>query len=271
MHILRKLCGLFGLLFIGTSCQTIETRLPPEARRPSQPQYLSDEDDFQPLEGYDPFSRVAAADRGKMTFQYLSNEGEIITQQWQKITLWYYANTQPEPGAATRFSKPKYTIVHPANNRSYTRKSMSAGWYMLQLDDSETFQIVNVAAGSDGLYVFNQNNVNNSLFAGYYQNYGKLKFVFGSLKATKKKAAISLKTQAFLTLTKDGASSLFWLYADVATGTGTRSLFWFMPVGTYTTSCYGANLLGDSDTNTYPVKTGTVTIAPGKVYQTIML
>ena len=268
---MKKLFAFLVSIFALTSCQP-DTPSLPVADEDSSISYEvdSDEDGFGSLEGYDPFSRLAATPKGKVTFQHMSNEGEIITAQWEKITLWYYGTTEPTEGANDRFSKPKYTIIRPANNRSYTRKSMSVGWYMLQLDEGR-FAKMNVTANSDALFVWNDQNTNHPLFANYHSSYGKVKFTFGRITATAKTPAVSTKAQAFLTFTSGSSSIQFWLYNDRTAGSVTKSMFWFMPAGTYAGSWYGAQLLGDSDTQTYPAKTGPITISPGKVYPNIKL
>ncbi|QJW92487.1 hypothetical protein HNV11_23740 (plasmid) [Spirosoma taeanense] len=217
-------------------------------------------------------ARIAADAKAKVTFEYMNNEGEVITREWETITLWYYGSSEPTPGANTRYQKPRSIVKHPANNRSYTRKSLLPGWYMIQLDDRSTFQVQKFEAGSDGLYVFNdQGSPGKPLFSGYYSSYGKIKFTFGSVKATKTKPAVSTKAQAFLTLTKNSLDLQFWLYNDRTTGSVTKSLFWFMPAGVYSANWYGIQLQGDSDSQQSTHKSGTIIVAPGKTYPNIKL
>jgi hypothetical protein len=267
---MRKLLAYLLSFFTLLSCQNDPPDDYGESDSVIRYEVDNDENAFDSLEGSTPFARLAATSKGKVTFEYLSNEGEIVTTQWSTITLWYYGTTQPTPGDNSRFTKPKYIIRHPGNNRSYTRKSMSAGWYMLQLDE-DRFAVMNVAEGSDGLFVWNDQNFTHPFFSGYFGNYGKVKFTFGRATATAKVPAVSTKAQAFLTFSQNGSSLQFWLYNDRSTGSATRSQFWFVPTGIFDASWYGTNLAGDADTKTYPTKTGVVTIAPGRVYPNIKL
>lgn len=215
--------------------------------------------------------RRGASPQARVTFQYMSNEGELVTGQWQTITLYHYGDTQPTNGDTG--GRPRYLVHRPDDNRSYVRKTVPAGWYLFGIDNQQdSHNLVQLLPGSDGLYCFNdRGHPGKSLFWGYYPTYGKVKFTFGRTVATRTQPAVSLKAEAFLTLAKGGVSLPFWLYNDRSTGSVTRSVLWYMPTGTYTASWYGVRLSGDADSREYPTKTAVVVVAPGKVYPNVRL
>lgn len=276
MYIIRSLCGVFALLFIGAGCETIETRIAISQMPASTVEINYERDTEAESEEVDNADETATeslsvTQRGKIVIGYMNNERELYAPNSYTVTFWKMESavqisdlTNPlifRPLVAGK--KPFTKAVKKDNKRSHTRKTLPVGIYIAHVVDSDMYLQFTITAGSDGLLCFNENR-QHPLFYGYYPSYGKFKVSLWNGPAKVEDAHVTLSKD----IAPQGEPTVWsdletWLYAEDGTGSR-KGLIWYMPSGSYAVS-HWANKKGGS--GSYPVASaGQVTIQPGKVY-----
>lgn len=253
----------------------VETRISPYPDEPAQATSIAYESDDEgpPVEEQpeDATARLAATEKGKVCIGYMNNETELFRPSSYTVTFWRRESLSPNASMAdmaqTVASQQPYTsVVKKANGRSYTRKTIRTGFYIVNASDSNLWYQFEVVPNSDGLLIFNENNQRPD-YAGYFSNYGKVKVSLWYGKVKPEEAHVRF-TGPQLLPDKPGINIDTWIYAEDGKTTK-RGMFWFMPANPYSVT-HWANKPGGA--GTYPsVSAGSITIAPGKTYPHIKL
>lgn len=259
IHVPLAVLVLCSLIALFDSCTT-DSGLPPSGRIvPAQIDYVEDSepDEFQVIED-DSGARLATGPRGKLTFQVMQ-EGDIMRNPSNTWKLYFFGDTEPPAGASDRTAyatanKAKYSVSQPANARSYTRKTLPVGWYLIRYNDSDLFYSLNVPENSDQLVNMDDNSGFNSPFTGIFPTYGKIKFSLWY--GTQKPEQISLDL-----INSENKTVSYILYAEDGTGLR-KGLFWYVPAKSYrfNARAYELNTL-----------TGTANVNAGKTYPHVKL
>lgn len=258
---MKRLLAFLLVMFALTACRRDVSPTNPDADEPAVT-YLTDDGsdadvDTAHVDTADASARITAGSSGKLTFEYLNNETEIFRPLQYSVRLWA-ADEIADPSRSYldalgdgKYDRPTYTVVKNTP-KAYTRKTVKAGWYIAEFDGSGQFFKFNLAAGSDGLLIYNQHDFNGR-FRGYFSNYGKIKVGWAKAPAHDANTVLEFQDRA-------GVMTSIWIYAEDGT-TSARSQYWFMPAGTYQ-MVYNLHP-GDDRYDEHRIS---VNVVPGKTY-----